>query len=297
MSWTPGATGAMRLSKSLKLTLDRVDGARREHARPRSQNRVQAVARLLPLRRGADRAVDGARRDVVLALPRVADITSSSAAARQSRRNVPSRSSSGAARTCGRIVRRRRIADADQHAAVLIAHLDGAEPEQALARERAAERERSLLPIERRIAGQIGIDRLGQRLPALIAQVERGRTVRRLAARRVTTLITETRIGRVGGEAVGRHLKFLHGVLRDVLQRAADDVVVVVHAVDGDVAAASRLTGRRHDHRLRLGGIEVGRRRVARGQKRELEEVPAVERQRLDLARPRSTGRRRSRGR
>ena len=87
----------------------------------------------------------------------------------------------------------------------------------------------------------------------------------------------------LGREPVRDELELLHAVLCDVLQRASDHVVVVVHAVDRDVATASEPAGRRDEHRLGLGRIEGGGRRVAGCQERQLEEIPAVQRQRLDL--------------
>ena len=92
------------------------------------------------------------------------------------------------------------------------------------------------------------------------------------------------RSARLGREAVGGDLKLLHGLLRDVLERTTHDVVVVVGAVDHDVAAAAKLTRGRDRDRVRLGGIEVRGRRVTRHEQRQLEEVAAVERQGVDEA-------------
>ncbi len=41
------------------------------------------------------------------------------------------------------------------------------------------------------------------------------------------------------GESRGGNLKLGNGVLRQVAQRSADDLVVVVATIDGDVAAAT----------------------------------------------------------
>jgi hypothetical protein len=46
--------------------------------------------------------------------------------------------------------------------------------------------------------------------------------------------------------------------LGHVLQRTADHVIVVVGAINGDVATASELAGRRDGHGVRLRRIEVG---------------------------------------
>ena len=87
---------------------------------------------------------------------------------------------------------------------------------------------------------------------------------------------------KVGGKTAGRDLELLHALLDDVEQRPAHHVVVVVHPVDGDVAAAAELPGRRDDHGVGLGRIEVRRRRVAGHEKGQLHEVAAVERQPVD---------------
>ena len=70
VSWTPGSTGTIRLSKSLKLTLNALtarDDTTRVHVPSAECNRLRE---LLPLRRRADRALDGAGGDVVFALRR-----------------------------------------------------------------------------------------------------------------------------------------------------------------------------------------------------------------------------------
>ncbi len=87
------------------------------------------------------------------------------------------------------------------------------------------------------------------------------------------------------GKAIRHELKFLHRVLRQVLQRTANHVVVVVHSVDRDVAAAPQPAGRRDDYRLRLRGIERRSRRVTGHQERQLEEVAAVQGKGSDLTR------------
>ena len=122
-----------------------------------------------------------------------------------------------------------------------------------------------------------------QPLPAAVAQEERRRAAQLVGARLGHDVDRRRcRAPRFRREAVGGDLELLHRLLRDVLQRPADDVVVVVGAVDHDVAAAPELTGRRDRDGVRLGRVEVRRRRVARHEQRQLEEVAAVERQRLD---------------
>ena len=87
---------------------------------------------------------------------------------------------------------RRGVADANQHAAILIADFESAEAEQALTPQRTAEREDGLLTVERRIADVIPIEELGQGLPALVAKEQRQPTPCGVSPpERVTTLMTE----------------------------------------------------------------------------------------------------------
>ena len=118
-----------------------------------------------------------------------------------------------------------------------------AEPEQASLSTAGRPSSDDLLAIERR--------RLAARsaVAGSACRRRRGRTatrsVQRVAARAGHDV--DGRAGgpaKVGGETVGGDLEFLHRVLRDVVQRSADHVVVVVHAVDRDVAAAAELPGR-----------------------------------------------------
>src|SRR5688500_8548861 len=100
---------------------------------------METIARLLPLRSGADGAVERARRDVVLALPRIAqdDVVCDAGSPVQTQRaeHVIERR---------RRVRapdgpRDRVADADQRPAILVPDFQRAKREQSLTLERAAE--------------------------------------------------------------------------------------------------------------------------------------------------------------
>ena len=147
---------------------------------------------------------------------------------------------------------------------------------------RAAEREGACGDVRRADARQLAI--VAGAPASAVAKVNRA-SMHDIAARlRHGIDHRARRPAKLRGEPVGRDLKFLHRVLRDILQRPAHHVVVVVHAVDGDVAAAAGLSSRRHNHRLRFGRIEVGCRGAAGRQECQLEEVAAVQRQRLDLA-------------
>ncbi len=163
-----------------------------------------------------------------------------------------------------------------------MAEFAGGEPEQAIAPQRPAERRRHLLPIEWRGLVLV-VERRRQRLPAIVSRKDGRRALRRVGARaRDDVDDRRGRAAEVGAEAVGRDLKLLHGIDRQVQQRSADHVVVVVLAVDGDVAAASHLPGGGDQHAVGLRRIEDRCGRVAGHEQRQLEEVPAVERQRLD---------------
>ena len=234
VSWTPGATGVMALSKLLKLTLNSLT-ARGESTRVHDASTAcRRLLRLLPLRRGANRAIERARRDVVLALARVAD-----------RHVVVGRGAPVEPERAEQIVERRRRERARRSICDAVSRAPTSTPPSWLRTSTEPNANRRcrrsgppsvngrLLPIERRIAGHGRVDRRRQRLPALVAQVDRRRSVHDVAARfRHHVDDRCRRPAELGGEAVRRDLKLLHGVLRDVLQRPADDVVVVVHAVD-----------------------------------------------------------------
>ena len=84
----------------------RIDGPRRQHARPGAEHRMEAITRLLALRCRADGAIERrSPRCRPHAGPNNARMTSSAALARQSTRTVPSRSSSGAGANARRMVR------------------------------------------------------------------------------------------------------------------------------------------------------------------------------------------------
>src|SRR5207245_2395068 len=65
------------------------------------------------------------------------------------------------------------------------------------------------------------------------------------------------------GKTIRRNLEFRHSVLRNVNERPAHSVVVIVRPVNRDIAAAPELTGRRDDDTACLGRIEVRRGSVA----------------------------------
>ena len=178
-----------------------------------------------------------------------------------------------------------RSAVPDFDAAHLVAIFEGRVEPGLVLDDRAADRSGVLLAAEGRSA-QRGIDQRRRRLQRLVAREDRGGAVPVVGARLGDHVHhRRARAAERGRILVGGDLEFLHRVFRNVVQHAADGVVIVVGAVDGDVAAAAQLSvGRNHD-RVGLGGIEVGRGRVARHQQRQLHEVASVERQRVDLLR------------
>ncbi len=177
---------------------------------------------------------------------------------------------------------RGRVAGANLDRAVLVAVLHRPEAEQVAFPQRPADRPGDLLAIERRrIQAAVGRDRRG--LHGVVSEEHRRGAVQRVAARAGDDVDGRAgRASKVRGKPAGGDLELLHALLDDVEQRPAHHVVVVVHAVDGDVAAAAELPGRRDDDGVGLGGIEVRRRRVAGHQQRQLHEVAAVERQPVD---------------
>ena len=84
------------------------------------------------------------------------------------------------------------------------------------------------------------------------------------------------------GEARGRNLEFADGVLGQIRQCSAHNFVVVVAAIDGDVAASAKAAGRADLKRIGLGGIEGRRGTIAGKQISQLEKVAAVQRNALD---------------
>src|SRR5206468_1048127 len=81
------------------------------------------------------------------------------------------------------------------------------------------------------------------------------------------------------GKTVRGNLKFLYAIFRDIDEHAPDDIVIVVHAVYAYVPTAPQLAGGRDDDSARLGGIEIGRNRIARNEQRQFQEIAAIQRQ------------------
>ena len=82
----------------------------------------------------------------------------------------------------------------------------------------------------------------------------------------------------LGGESSGRNLKLLNRVLGQIRERSANHLVVIVSAIDGDIAAASKAAGRADFKRVGLGGVERRRRAITRQQIGELKKIAAIQR-------------------
>src|SRR5512146_2528669 len=70
---------------------------------------------------------------------------------------------------------------------------------------------------------------------------------------------------------------------RNVHQRSAHDIVVIVSTVDGDVAAAPKLSGGRDHDGMLVCGIEIRGERMARRKQGQLEVIAPVQRQVLNV--------------
>ena len=178
---------------------------------------------------------------------------------------------------------RREVATSHLHDRVLVAVLRGPEPPDAALDQGAAEPDRILLAIERRLGAAGAVGGGGKPLERVVAEEERRRAREGVAPRlRDHRDRGSRRAALLGGEPVRRDLELLNGVERQVRERAAHDVVVVVLAVDADVPPAAELAGGRHGEAVRLGGIEVRRGRIAGHEQAQLEEVAAVQGEVLD---------------
>src|SRR6185436_5852368 len=128
------------------------------------------------------------------------------------------------------------VAASDLHARVLVAVLRGPEPPDAALHQGTAEPDRILLSIERRLAAR-RIGRGGEALEGIVAEEEGRRTgegvVPRLRDHRDRR---SRRPAQLCAEPGRGDLELLDGVEGQVREGTAHDVVVVVLAVDGDVA-------------------------------------------------------------
>ena len=135
-----------------------------------------------------------------------------------------------------------------------------------------------MLP-ERRV-GRIEVAAGGQR--AIPEELERAALRHVGAAARDDVQHAAGGLAEFRAVGVHQHLELAHRVLAEHGADAADHLVVVVEAVDGDVVGARALTGERETRALRR---PLGRRAIARhagGQQRERDVVATIDRQRGD---------------
>src|SRR5262249_42060256 len=120
------------------------------------------------------------------------------------------------------------------------------EKPQPVAFERPAERAGILLAVERRPSeprDDAAVEGRRQPRERVVTEVEPGGAVQIVPPSFGYDVDRRRRRAPdIGREGVGDDLKILHPVLREILERTAHDVVVVVRAVNGDGDAASELT-------------------------------------------------------
>ncbi len=168
--------------------------------------------------------------------------------------------------------------------------LERREIERAIPLQRAAERRTVLLL---RVRGFLAIDRLASRIEALevILRIERGvaKEEEHVARHRVRAALGHDVdhaagcLAELGCIGVGEHLEFAHRLLAERRAHAPDARVVVVEPVDGDVVRSCALPGERQPRRARRTLLRRAVGRDTRREKREADEIPAVDRQMLNL--------------
>ena len=125
---------------------------------------------------------------------------------------------------------------------------------------------------------------LRQRVQALVAEVLEDRALELVGAALGDDLEgAAVGAARVGAEALGLEVELADRVEREVLHQAADRVVVVVAAVDQVVDVAAAAARDLRGELRRLGRVGVEAEADARHQRRQVAELPAVQRQVLDL--------------
>jgi hypothetical protein len=169
------------------------------------------------------------------------------------------------------------VAGSGLQRSVLIAILDRREPPCAVRADGAADRPAKLLAIKGR-GGQTAIEGGGEGLQISVAFEEKRRAmvvVRSAFGHDIHDAVAGAANFR--GEASGGDLKLLNRILGEVRERAADDFVVVVAAIDCDIAAAAKAAAGADFKRVGLGRIERGRGAIAGNEIGEFEKVPAIQ--------------------
>ena len=165
---------------------------------------------------------------------------------------------------------------------VLVTEFEGRKPPGSIFTDRSPDRRADLLAIERR-RGQATVECGRQRLKIAIALEDECRTVI-LVGSCLADDINDAGPGaaHLGGEPSRRDLKLLHRVFREIRQRSADHLVVVVATIHGNIAALAKAARGAHFESVGLGRIEGRSRPVPGYQVGQLQEVSAIQRNALD---------------
>ena len=165
---------------------------------------------------------------------------------------------------------------------VLVAKLRRRETESFVPAKRPTDRSAHLFAIKAR-HGLGSIERGRQTLEMAIAFEQKGGSVNFVgpgARDDVDNAVSGA--ANLGSEASRGDLKLGDGIFREVRKRPTDNLIVIVGAIDEDVAPAPKGTGRADFNGVGLGRVEVGRRAIAWQQEGKLKKIAPVERNALD---------------
>ena len=168
---------------------------------------------------------------------------------------------------------------------VLLRALDGAEEERAVERDRSAERPAELIPPVVRLVGVADLFRVSPRVEGPVAE-ERERAAAELVRPALGHDVHHAAVAPAVFRLVALRdeVELLNRFERELLQQPADGVVVVVAAVDLVVHVAPVAAADLRRELRALGRIRVEAEADARDRRRQVGELPAVERQVLDPA-------------
>ncbi len=177
-----------------------------------------------------------------------------------------------------------RVPDPDQVCTELLPVFHGDEPPGLVTPNGAADVAGILLAVKRRRNANARVIGGGQPLQDLITLIEARTTVQQ-----VTPLPSDdVNHGRPGttqrrGKAVGRYLKLLDRILRNIDQRASDNIVIIVCAIHGHISSAAQLSGRGDDDGVFLGRVKIGGQCIAWDKEGKLKVIPAIQRKIVHL--------------
>ena len=177
---------------------------------------------------------------------------------------------------------RGKVACSGLEGCVLVAVLNGGKEPDFVFANRAADGTTILLPIERG-SREATVECCRQRLQIAIAQEKEDIAVEAVGSSLGDDVDDAvSRATNLGGESCSGNLKLLDGVGREVGERAANYLVVVVAAIDSNVAASSKAACRADLQGVRFCWIEGRCGTIAWYEIGELEEVSSVQRNALD---------------